>query len=176
MQNWSRSEEFERFHFLPIPHSTRKLTIQWLMMSDGFCTLVSIPSVWLSPYCFAPHYRLRLRLRLRRERKPTLKFTTRQDVKLNHKPCDIPGARISNVFGALLTSVGISSTLSLPLIFISWVKVWSMTLNVMAEFPVVGLVKDTMKPFLTGNPWGGLLSLGMITTFLPDLFIIFIEI
>ena len=74
-----------------------------------------------------------------------------------------------------MVKLGVSTISSLPLIFISWFDAGSNTLNVIGELPVVGLVKDIMKPFLTGKPCGGLLSLGIKTTFFPDLFKIFTE-
>lgn len=74
-----------------------------------------------------------------------------------------------------MVKLGVSSIESLPLIFINWFDAGSTTLNVIGELPVVGFVKDIMKPFLTGKPWGGLLSLGIRTTFLPDLFKIFTD-
>ena len=81
-----------------------------------------------------------------------LYLSSESTVKPNYKPCDIPGARISQVVGAPLVKLGVSTISSLPFIFINWFDAGSTTLNVIGELPVVGLVKDIIKPFLTGKP------------------------
>ena len=101
------------------------------------------------------------------------KFLWRTALKSDYEPDGFPGAKISTVTGTPLTSVGTHSTVSFPLIFIISCVEGSMALKVIGELPLVGLVKLIMKPFLTWNPCGGLLSLGIMTMFLPDLFKIF---